>query len=91
MFNTCRHPHHRSYSDHHRAIHFTNENFVVLALNPALVQTEPGNWIAKRWGLGTATYTIEESVAGMMKVIDESTRQESSGKFFRFTGEELPW
>ncbi|KAH9910003.1 hypothetical protein F4778DRAFT_28785 [Xylariomycetidae sp. FL2044] len=74
-----------------RAIHFTNENLVVLALNPGLVQTGQGNWIAKEWGLGKATYTIEESVAGMMKVIEEATREETSGKFFRFTGAEIPW
>ncbi|OTB04506.1 hypothetical protein M426DRAFT_320623 [Hypoxylon sp. CI-4A] len=74
-----------------RAIHFTNESFVALALNPGLVQTEPGNWIAKEWGLEKATYTIEESVEGMMKVIDKATRDEASGEFFNLKGEKLPW
>ncbi|KAI1307125.1 NAD(P)-binding protein [Xylaria venustula] len=74
-----------------RAIHFTNESLVAVALNPGLVQTGPGNWIAKEWGLEKATFTVEESVAGMMKVIDEATREESSGKFLRMNGTELPW
>ncbi|KAI1360509.1 NAD(P)-binding protein [Xylaria arbuscula] len=74
-----------------RAIHFSQEWIIAAAFNPGLVQTEPGNWIAKRWGLEKATYTVEESVAGMVKMIDEATREETSGKFLRFSGEELPW
>ncbi|KAI1128458.1 NAD(P)-binding protein [Nemania abortiva] len=74
-----------------RAIHFSQEQVIAVALNPGLVQTEPGNWIAKRWGLEKATYTVEQTVEGMMKRIDEATREETSGKFFRFTGEEIPW
>ncbi|KAI6082016.1 NAD(P)-binding protein [Hypoxylon rubiginosum] len=74
-----------------RAIHFTNEWLVVLALNPGLTQTEPGNWIAKEWGLEKATYTIEESVEGMMIVIDKATRDEVSGEFFNLKNEKLPW
>ncbi|GAW16748.1 hypothetical protein ANO14919_061850 [Xylariales sp. No.14919] len=74
-----------------RAIHFTNEWLVVLALNPGLVQTGPGNWIAKEWGLEKATYTIEESVVSMMKILDGATREEVSGKFLRLNGTELPW
>ncbi|KAI1169489.1 NAD(P)-binding protein [Nemania sp. FL0916] len=74
-----------------RAIHFTNAGLVAVALNPGLVQTGPGNWIAKEWGLGKATYTIEESVSGMMKVLDDATREEMSGKFLRLDGTEVPW
>ncbi|KAI0106223.1 NAD(P)-binding protein [Nemania sp. FL0031] len=74
-----------------RAIHFSQEWIIAAALNPGLVQTEPGNWIAERWGLGKATYTVEESVTGMMKMIDGATREETSGKFFRFSGAEIPW
>ncbi|RWA09889.1 hypothetical protein EKO27_g5204 [Xylaria grammica] len=72
-------------------IHFTNEWLVAVTLNPGLVQTGPGNWIAKEWGLEKATYTIEESVEGMMKVIDGASREETSGKFLRLNGTELPW
>ncbi|KAI1091353.1 NAD(P)-binding protein [Rostrohypoxylon terebratum] len=74
-----------------RAIHFTNEWLVALALNPGLTQIEPGNWIAKRWGLEKATYTVEESVEGMMKVIDKATRDGASGEFFNLRNENLPW
>ncbi|KAI1209223.1 NAD(P)-binding protein [Annulohypoxylon truncatum] len=74
-----------------RAIHFTNEWLVAVALNPGLVQTDQGNWCAKEWGLEKATYTIEESVEGMMKVIDGATRDEASGEFFNLKNEKLPW
>ncbi|KAI1459955.1 NAD(P)-binding protein [Annulohypoxylon moriforme] len=74
-----------------RAIHFTNEWLVAITFTPGLVQTEPGNWIAKEWGLEKATYTIDESVEGMMKVIDGATREETSGKFFNLKNEKLPW
>ncbi|KAI2463061.1 NAD(P)-binding protein [Annulohypoxylon bovei var. microspora] len=50
-----------------------------------------GNWIAKEWGLGKATYTIEESVEGMMKIIDRATRDEASGEFFNLKNDKLPW
>ncbi|KAF7514891.1 hypothetical protein G7054_g14911 [Neopestalotiopsis clavispora] len=73
-----------------RAIHFTNEGLTAIAINPGLVGTDIGNWIAKEWNI-SPTYTIEESVTGMMKVIDGATREESSGKFFRMNGEEIPW
>ncbi|KAI0892211.1 NAD(P)-binding protein [Annulohypoxylon nitens] len=74
-----------------RAIHFTNEWLIAVALTPGLVQTEPGNWIAKKWGLEKATYTIEESVEGMMRLIDRATRDETSGEFFNLKNEKLPW
>ncbi|KAI0113814.1 hypothetical protein F4776DRAFT_666979 [Hypoxylon sp. NC0597] len=73
-----------------RAIHFTNEWLVAVVLNPGLVQTEPENWIAKEWGLEKATYTIEESVEDMMKVIDGAARDEASGEFFNLRGDKLP-
>ncbi|KAI1760085.1 NAD(P)-binding protein [Hypoxylon sp. FL1150] len=56
-----------------------------------LTQTEPGNWIAKEWGLEKATYTIEESMEGMMIVIDKATRDKMSGEFFNLKNEKLPW
>ncbi|KAI1443536.1 NAD(P)-binding protein [Annulohypoxylon stygium] len=74
-----------------RAIHFTNEWLIAVALTPGLVQTEPGNWIAKKWGLEKATYTIEESVEGMMRLIDRATLDETSGEFFNLKNEKLPW
>ncbi|KAI1382910.1 NAD(P)-binding protein [Hypoxylon trugodes] len=74
-----------------RAIHFTNEWLIAVALTPGLVQTEPGNWIAREWGLEKATYTVEESVKGMMKLIDGATRDETSGEFFNLKNDKLPW
>jgi hypothetical protein len=37
-----------------------------------LVQTAPGNWLARKFGMERAPYTIEYSVKQMMKIV--STR-----------------
>ncbi|KAI0391970.1 hypothetical protein F5Y17DRAFT_381933 [Xylariaceae sp. FL0594] len=38
-------------------------------LSLRLVQTGPGNWCAKNWNMEKATYTVEETVAGMMEQV----------------------
>lgn len=44
-------------------------------------QTDMGNGGAKLAGLEKATTTIDDCVAGMLKVIDESTREKTGGRF----------
>ncbi|KAF7529954.1 hypothetical protein G7054_g9718 [Neopestalotiopsis clavispora] len=57
-----------------------------------LVQTAPGNWLARKFGMERAPYTIEYSVKHMMKIIDEATKEETSGKFMRAVGGgEMKW
>ena len=56
--------------------------FTSVVLHPGWVQTDMGG--------ADATLTIPESITGMLTVIDGLTI-EQSGKFYDFSGEELPW
>lgn len=50
-----------------------------------------GNRGARSFQLEKASITVDESVKGVVKVIDASTRETHSGKLWTFTGEEEPW
>ncbi len=53
------------------------------------VALQPG-WVRTDMGGPNADISPEQSVTGMRKIIDELTPA-SSGRFFKWTGEELPW
>ncbi|KAI1428759.1 aflatoxin biosynthesis ketoreductase nor-1 [Xylaria sp. FL1777] len=76
-----------------RAIHFENEWLVAMAIHPGLVQTGPGNWVARKFGnLEKAPITIESCADSMIGIIDNATRTETSGKFIRSAdGTEMGW
>lgn len=50
-----------------------------------------GNESARFFGLEKATDTVEANTAGMVKVIDHATRDQTSGHFAGWDGEEFPW
>ncbi len=56
--------------------------FTCLVLHPGWVQTDMGG--------KNAPLTPEQSIAGMLKVIDQST-QSDSGSFFLHSGDRIPW
>ena len=58
------------------------QGFTSVVIHPGWVQTDMG-------GAG-ASLTIPESISGMLKTIEQLTT-ESTGKFYNFDGEELPW
>ncbi|KAL3473976.1 NAD(P)-binding protein [Aspergillus californicus] len=60
-------------------------------VDPGFVQTDMGNRGAALLGIGKATITIEESVRGVLSVVDASTKDTHSGKLWKWTGEEEPW
>jgi NAD(P)-dependent dehydrogenase (short-subunit alcohol dehydrogenase family) len=69
-----------------------NMAWKTLALaNPDLicVPLHPG-WVQTRMGGQSAPVTPEQSIAGMRRVIDGLTQQDS-GKFFDFEGKSVPW
>ncbi|KAK1462389.1 aflatoxin biosynthesis ketoreductase nor-1 [Colletotrichum cuscutae] len=56
------------------------------------VQTEMGNIGARIMGLKEAPHTIEESTSKTIDLIDNATRESTSGKFINvITGQEIPW
>src|SRR5471032_893534 len=58
------------------------KGIICVALNPGWVQTDMGG--------PTATLTIDQSVPGMVKVID-GLKTSDNGRFLQYDGGELPW
>lgn len=57
----------------------------------SFAQTDMGNTGAKQVGMEKAFTPVDECIAGMVKTIDESTREETGGKFQIWEGGEFPW
>jgi NAD(P)-dependent dehydrogenase (short-subunit alcohol dehydrogenase family) len=65
---------------------------VSVALHPGWVKTAMGNVVAKDWNYTAGPPdTVEDSVKGILQVVDGATRENVSGKFVTQTGEEIPW
>lgn len=64
------------------AIDLGEEGFTCVVLHPGWVQTDMGGT--------SAPLPTQQSVAGMLKVID-GLSPDDSGAFFDYTGESLPW
>ncbi|OTA97018.1 hypothetical protein M434DRAFT_19239 [Hypoxylon sp. CO27-5] len=62
-----------------------------LVIDPGFVQTDLGNYAAQLAGLEKAFVTVEDSAAGVVKVIDGATKESHGGKFWNYTGEEIAW
>lgn len=50
-----------------------------------------GNHGAVSFGLEKASITTKESVEGMIKVIDDATRETHGGKLWTWDGRQVPW
>ena len=56
------------------------------------MQTDMGNAGAESVGMKEAPMTVEQSVTGILNVVDKATRETHSGKFWNAEdGSELPW
>jgi NAD(P)-dependent dehydrogenase (short-subunit alcohol dehydrogenase family) len=76
-----------------KALHLENKDrgLIAIALHPGWVQTRAGQFVADQWGFVSGPPdTIESSVEGMLKVIDEASK-ETSGKFITQKGQILAW
>ncbi|KAH8668394.1 hypothetical protein BX600DRAFT_434934 [Xylariales sp. PMI_506] len=77
-----------------RSLHLQHEadGLVAVALHPGWVQTRNGDFAAREWGYAAGPpETVENSVRGMLEVIDGASRDTVSGKFVTYTGEILSW
>ncbi|OCK76098.1 NAD(P)-binding protein [Lepidopterella palustris CBS 459.81] len=74
-----------------RKLHMEHQNMVIFPLAPGWVQTEMGKGAAVSVGIADAPTTIDESVAGLTKIIDESTREKTSGIFANYDGTTVTW
>ncbi|KAI1147183.1 aflatoxin biosynthesis ketoreductase nor-1 [Nemania diffusa] len=74
------------------AAHCGNTWLTSFAVNPGLVATDMGNRAVKQLGLEKATCTKEFSAEKVIGLIDNSTRDKTSGKFLNAVdGRELEW
>jgi hypothetical protein len=55
------------------------------------VQTDMGNAGAEAAGVHQADITLEDSINGLVSVIDKATREETSGNLMNYDGSVLPW
>jgi len=67
------------------------DRLTAYAISPGFAQTDMGDAGAKAMGLDEAPVKLEDSVQGVLKVIDGATLQKSGGKFWDYTGDELTW
>lgn len=67
------------------------DGLIAFPLHPGWVQTDMGNAGAKANGLDKAPVTIKDSIKEQLKIIDEATREKTSGKFWNLDGTELAW
>lgn len=75
-----------------KALHQQVPQLVSVAVHPGFVQTGMGNAASEQWGLAAGPPdTVEDSVAGLLKVMDEATRETTSGTFITQTGVALGW
>jgi NAD(P)-dependent dehydrogenase (short-subunit alcohol dehydrogenase family) len=70
-------------------MHSKNLSLVVAEFGITSIVINPG-WVKTDMGGPNAHITSEESVTGMLKVLDALT-MEDTGKFLSYTGEEIPW
>ncbi|GAA6021586.1 hypothetical protein JCM10207_005075 [Rhodosporidiobolus poonsookiae] len=67
------------------------DNLTAFVLSPGWVQTDMGNEGARANGMEEAPVKLEDSVAGILKLADESTLETHSGGFWDYTGESIAW
>ncbi|OTB08283.1 hypothetical protein M426DRAFT_264909 [Hypoxylon sp. CI-4A] len=71
-----------------RRAYAENEWLNAFLLEPGVIQTEMGNYGAQYFGWPQAPVPVEDSVKGLLKQIDGSTRESIGGKFYDYLGAE---
>ena len=77
-----------------KSLHLQQEKsgLISIALHPGWVQTAMGDFAAKEWNYAAGPPdTVEDSVKGILNVLDGATRDTVSGKFVTQHGDDIPW
>ncbi|KAB8216863.1 hypothetical protein BDV33DRAFT_178224 [Aspergillus novoparasiticus] len=74
-----------------RKIDAEHKNLIALSVDPGLVQTDMGSRSAQSIGLEKAPLTVQVSVQGIIRQINEAQKSTTSGKFVNYLGERVPW
>ena len=56
----------------------------------SVISIHPG-WVKTDMGTQAADLTIDESISGMVKVMENLNLPEETGKFYDYSGAVLPW
>jgi len=72
-------------------LHYEHPELIVLGISPGWVPTDMGLRGAKWAGLTETPLKLEQTCPGILKVIDEATRETSSGTMTNWSGEKMPW
>lgn len=71
--------------------HGAKDGIIAFPMNPGGVKTDIGNAAAPlAFGIKQFELEPEESAVGLLGVIDQATPEES-GRFWSYTGKEIPW
>ncbi|KAI0475392.1 Nor-1 [Xylariaceae sp. FL0804] len=71
-----------------RRAHVENDWLQAFLLEPGVIQTDMGNSSCQQFGWPEAPIKVSDSVDGLLKQIDGSSREATSGKFFDYLGEQ---
>ena len=75
-----------------RRIHFEQPNLTAFPLFPGTVDTNMGTLGAKARGWERAPVLLPDAVSGIVKMVDEATRESHGGRFWDSrNGEQIPW
>ncbi|KAB2572375.1 putative sterigmatocystin biosynthesis ketoreductase stcE [Lasiodiplodia theobromae] len=74
-----------------KKIHTEHPELIALPIDPGWPRSEMGNFAANHFGIAEAEITVEDSVAGILKIVDNATREKTSGKLMVWDGTECPW
>jgi NAD(P)-dependent dehydrogenase (short-subunit alcohol dehydrogenase family) len=72
--------------------HIQHPGLIAIALHPGWVKTRAGEFCVKEWDYpGEPPVTIDDSVNGILSVIEDATRESDSGNFISYNGDILKW
>ncbi|KAH6692198.1 aflatoxin biosynthesis ketoreductase nor-1 [Plectosphaerella plurivora] len=77
-----------------QSIHLWHAKITAVSVHPGYVATDMGMLSAEFYKIPNAAdiaISVEKSVTDLVKIVDNATRAEHSGKFFSHDGTTLPW
>ncbi|CAD6586501.1 MAG: hypothetical protein TREMPRED_004438 [Tremellales sp. Tagirdzhanova-0007] len=72
-------------------LHYEHPDIVFLAINPGWVSTPMGDATAAWQGIPKTTLQVSDTLPSVMKLIEASKKDTTSGTFMHYDGTPLPW
>jgi len=76
-----------------RKIHFEHDKLISFAVHPGWLKTDMGEWAVGHANVEMVEppTSLEEGVAGIVKLVDGATKEVTSGGFWSQEGVRIPW